>query len=64
MVEVKNVKGVYFVEGVSKKEGNKTYRRLDVVLSTIDGGEKRFSTFLKEDQKRLCGLNDTGAAGN
>ncbi len=59
MIDItKNVKAVQFVEGVSKKEGNKTYRRLDVILPTIDGGEKKFSCFLKEDQKRLCGLRD------
>lgn len=61
MVEItKNVKAVYFVEGISKKEGRKPFRRLDVVLPTIDGMEKKFSCFLKEDQKRLCGLHDDG----
>ena len=59
MIDItKNVKAVQFVEGVSSKEGHKTYRRLDVILPTLDGGEKKFSCFLKEDQKRLCGLND------
>lgn len=61
MVEItKNVKAVLYVEGISKKEGNRSYRRIDIILPTIDGGEKKFSCFLKEDQKRLCGLNDNG----
>lgn len=60
MVDITNiVKSVKFVEGVSSKEGHKSYRRLDIELPTIDGGTKKFSCFLKEDQKRLCGLNDT-----
>jgi len=50
-----------FVEtmGFSQKwNRNVKTRRIDVYLNTIGGREKKFTFFLKEDQKELCGLPD------
>lgn len=64
MIDItKSVKSVTFTEADSKKEGHKHYRMLTVELTTIDGQTKKFRCFLKEDQKRLCGLNDPEYAG-
>lgn len=56
MIDVTDkVSKVVFVQG----EGDKgPWRRLDVEMKTLDGGTKRFSSFLREDQRRLCGLSD------
>lgn len=53
------VKAAYYCEGRYEKNGRTgTYRRIDIVLPTLDGGEKKFAAFLKDDQRRLCGLSD------